>query len=253
MNNNKNNEKGLTYRLNRLAFGLFVLAGMSMFNPDASAQLSWSGSVGGAPNVAGVQYANFDSMTAGIGGTDVTTDNSNLTLTFQGTAMVANGTLSGAYAAPYIYNNNGVLFGNNQANGPDVTNYLTAGIDSVTMMFSSPQYYLGILWGSVDSYNTLSFYNGKPIPANLIGSITGSDILAGANGDQGYLGTLYENINSTTAFTSVVATSSQYAFEFDNVAFASFPVGVPEPATYALLLSGLLTAGLFKNSRKVTA
>jgi hypothetical protein len=45
------------------------------------------------------------------------------------------------------------------------------------------------------------------------------------------------NINSTLGFDSVVATSSQYAFEFDNVAYSATPV--PEPTTMiagALLL-----------------
>jgi hypothetical protein len=50
-------------------------------------------------------------------------------------------------------------------------------------------------------------------------------------------GTLYVNISFTgsDSFDKVVATSSQYAFEFDNVAFNV----VPEPSTY---VAGLLLA-----------
>ena len=68
--------------------------------------------------------------------------------------------------------------------------------------------YFGLLWGSVDNYNTLSFYNGS----TLIGTITGADITPTATGDQGVNGTFYVNLVSTTPFDRVVATSSQYAF-----------------------------------------
>jgi hypothetical protein len=48
---------------------------------------------------------------------------------------------------------------------------------------------------------------------------------------------VYVNISSTLPFNKVIATSTQYAFEFDNVAYN--PTPVPEPTTMiagALLL-----------------
>ena len=48
---------------------------------------------------------------------------------------------------------------------------------------------------------------------------------AGANGDQGVNGTYYVNINSNTFFDTVIATSTQYAFEFDNVSFNPTNIG----------------------------
>ena len=137
------------------------------------------------------------------------------------------GSQSGVYAAPYLSNGNGTLFGDPN-NGPDATTYLTTGIGSVTLTLPGEEMYLGLLWGSVDNYNTLSLYNG----ATLIGSVTGTDVTASANGDQGEFGTFYVNINSTQSFDTVVATSSSYAFEFDNVAFN--PTAVPEPSTFIL-------------------
>jgi len=138
------------------------------------------------------------------------------------------GPLANFYAEPFLSGGNGAGFGN--ANGLDTTVYLTSGItsfappSSVTLNFGAAQQYIGLLWGSIDLYNTLSFYNG----ISFLGSVTGVDVLAGANGDQGVNGTLYVNISTDAAFDSVVATSSQYAFEFDNVAFGEKPLGVPD-------------------------
>ena len=67
---------------------------------------------------------------------------------------------------------------------------------------------------------------------------------ASPNGDQGVNGTLYVNISlgapGDQAFNRVVATSSQYAFEFDNLAFSATPPAVPEPASMILFGSGLV-------------
>ena len=89
------------------------------------------------------------------------------------------------------------------------------------------------------------FYDG----ANLLFSYTGLDVDQLANGSQSAAGTLYVNIISDTAFNRVVASSTSYAFEFDNVALdniATIPTEVspiPEPHTYTLLLAGLLLVG----------
>ena len=150
--------------------------------------------------------------------------------------------LADQYAAPFLSNNNGVPFGD-PTNGPDATTYLTTGLGSVTLSLPEHEKYLGLLWGSVDGYNTLDLYDG----ATLVGSITGSEVTAGANGDQGVNGTYYVNINSTQAFDKVVARSSQYAFEFDNVAFNS--TRVPEPAGMAVLGMGLIGLGFARRRR----
>lgn len=207
----------------------------------AHAALSVSGSVGGAPT--GVTLDNLDWLTLGsAGGTNLV---SGITVNFTPNAQAVQGSVAGQYAAPFLSGGNGTGFGNpigtNQPNGVNTTTYITSGSTGATaaaaveILLPGLQKYFGLLWGSVDDYNTLSFYDG----ATLIGSITGSDVTASPNGNQGVDGTLYVNITSTLGFDRVVATSSQFAFEFDNIAFNP-TVPVPAPAALGLFGVGLL-------------
>jgi hypothetical protein len=196
-------------------------------------------STDGIPGSTGI-YLNFDSLASagGAAGGGVTVAFSG---TGAGTASLPN--ISGQYAAPFISGGNGTPFGNYQADGQDATQYLATGIGQVIMQLGGDAHYFGLLWGSVDTYNMLSFYNGN----NLLFSFSGLDVDNLANGDQGAAGTFYVNINSSIAFDKVVAASSGYAFEFDNVALSRDPVqlpvnGVPAPGTLALLGLGLLGA-----------
>lgn len=206
-----------------------------------------SASVGGAPVGAGM-YENFDNLSA-TGG-----------LSAQGILVSFSGTGAGAislpdapgyYAAPFLSGSNGTPFGDLHANGRDETRYLTTGIGEVTLQLAESHQYFGLLWGSVDDYNSLSFYSGT----TLLFSITGHDVDALANGNQGADGTWYVNINSDTPFDRVIASSTSYGFEFDNVALSMNPIGlpeigvVPEPGTLALLGLGLL-AGVVARHRQ---
>jgi hypothetical protein len=208
-------------------FGPLVVLALFLggLSPVARAGLTITASVGGAPT--GMNYASFDNLPLGnAGGVS-----SGITVSFTGDAEAAQGSLSGRYAAPYLSNRNGTLFGEPN-NGPDRTTYLTTGIGSVTLTMPGDERYLGILWGSVDSYNTLSFYNGS----TLVGSVTGTEVTSNANGDRGQFGTYYVNITSTESFDKVVAMSSSYAFEFDNVAYKIS--SIPEPSSIVLALVG---------------
>ena len=166
-----------------------------------------------------------------------------VTVSFTGDGQAVQGSQSGVYAAPYLSNGNGTLFGDPN-NGPDTTTYLSTGTGSVTLALPGEEKYVGLLWGSVDNYNTLSLYDGL----TLVGTITGTDVTADANGDQGINGTFYVNITSTESFNTVVATSSQNAFEFDNVAFN--PSAVPEPSSFILGLVGMMGAFCFTQVRR---
>ena len=127
------------------------------------------------------------------------------TISFAGKAGVYAGTAPGTAAAPWI------------ATGPDTQNYLAAEPNgNVTIQYNSNQKYFGMLWGSVDSYNTLNFYENN----TLVESISGADVTSNPNGSQTANGSYFVNVdfNGNTAFNKVVATSSTPAFEFDTVA-----------------------------------
>ena len=222
-----------------------------------------SSSLGGNPPT-GAKYVNFDDMTLGDQGTSAKARDQSqsevgtINVLFEPDAKVVKGSASGLYAVPYLSGTNGALFGNVPMTGQDETPYLTSGRDfspntgaRVELSFGSfgSQNYFGILWGSVDDYNTLEFYNGN----DLVGKITGTDVKQNANGDQGVNGTRYVNILATNGdfFTSVLAKSSNYAFEFDNVAFGV----VPEPGTLAagLLVVTVGCVNLIRRGKRLSA
>ncbi|MBK1662268.1 Npun_F0296 family exosortase-dependent surface protein [Paracraurococcus ruber] len=213
--------------------------------------LSIVSSVGGAPT--GAVRENFDDLA--LGNTSGQTTATGITVQIGGDAAIVQGSVGGRYAAPSLSGGNGAGFGPGgtaQGDGANGTAYLTTGStgtdsgSAITLLLPSAMQYFGLLWGSVDGYNTLSFFKGN----SLVGAVTGGDVAPLPNGDQGPQGTRYVNITSSTAFDRVVATSSSYAFEFDNVAFNLNPVGVPEPGTLALVAAGLLGLGAARRARR---
>jgi PEP-CTERM motif len=145
--------------------------------------------------------------------------------TFSGSGVVMNNGgqgSAGLYATPY----------------GDATNYLAVlGGGSEEIAFSGLKSSFGLYWGSVDTYNSLAFYNGD----TLVATISGADVAPPmtANGGQtDYASNGYVLLSALPQFDRVFATSSSNSFEFDNVV-----AGVPEPSTWAMLLLGFAGLG----------
>jgi hypothetical protein len=219
-------------RLVSLLASLWAFTVFALFPPAAGAGLLVNTAVGGAP--LGATYANFDNLSLGAAGGV----SGGIAVSFTSDGQTVLGAAGGLYAAPYISNSSGAPFGDPTASGPDATRYLSTGIGSVTLLLPGAMQYFGLLWGSVDTYNRLEFFSGS----SSVGFLTGLDVAASANGDQGINGTYYVNILSDLDFDRVVASSSSYAFEFDNVSFdETDPAAVTEPLSFALLGIGLFT------------
>lgn len=123
---------------------------------------------------------------------------------------------------------------NNTNNGGGVT---------ATLNFASGISAVSFLWGSPDTYNSLIVNtNGgsKTFTAAQLGlDPTGNGNVAN-----------YVNFKATgpaSAITSLTFVSSSAAFEFANVS------AVPEPGTYAMLLSGLAAVGFVTRRRRAQA
>ncbi|MDP3537777.1 MAG: PEP-CTERM sorting domain-containing protein [Azonexus sp.] len=120
--------------------------------------------------------------------------------------------------------------------------------------------YLGFYWGSIDSYNDITFYaNGVAITISKLNGFTlnssvldGSDILrfGGNSGDRANPNTnRYVNMyfDENERFDKLVMHSSQYAMEIDNVVVR---VAIPEPSVLLLIGTALLGLGFGSRSRK---
>lgn len=204
----------------------------------AKAQFTITATIGGVPTVSGATLENFDEPSPSI-------------LTLSGPAYLQTGP-SGGYGEPtppYFSGSTAAFFGESPANGYDASQFV--GIESggsATLSFSTPQYYLGLLWGSVDqdNLNFLTFYDSAN---NVIGTVGGGDIWTQFGNEPPPTGTAYVNITSTTAFSSVVATDPwgiPESFEFDDVAYAQV---VPEPSSLSLLAFGMFGIALLRRHR----
>ena len=184
----------------------------------------------------GTAVANEGTMSSQAGVTTVNFDNGALPSNFStpnaGSAMVVNGTVNGTYVEPQN----------------DTSDYLTTGTSSVTInLAAAPVNYFGLDWGTVDTYNTIALteVNGT------VDTFTGTQAAATAGIPSNGTTDAYINLfgSAGTAWKSVTLSSSNYAFEADNVAYGNV-AAAPEPATWSMLAGGLVVAGMLARRRK---
>lgn len=131
----------------------------------------------------------------------------------------------------------------------------------ITVDFSNEKTYFGLLWGSVDTYNVLTFNNVTYVNGvktiTKVAQLTGSSVISNATGDQTVGGAVWLNMNFLNGFqfnqVTFTDSPSTASFEFASistnttnvqingpgVSYSEPGIAVPEPAALALLGPGL--------------
>ena len=153
--------------------------------------------------------------------------NTTAEVTFSGIAGLYNGTVTNLAQAPSL------------PGGALATNYLMARTGgTVTMNFNAEQRYFSTIWGSVDSANSLSFYNND----TLIKTITGSMVASTYYGHTGLAGTSNVELRfSDLGYTRVVAASASSTFEFAPLSISTEAIDVAPIPLNAASIGGLLS------------
>lgn len=108
---------------------------------------------------------------------------------------------------------------------------------------------ISFYWGSIDSYNNVTFFTGTGGTGTSLGTFSGAMVPgATADGAQGTTANnrrVFFNFNGPTA-SSVVFNSTNIAFELDDIATAA----VPEPTIWATLIVGFGLVGFSLRRRR---
>lgn len=139
--------------------------------------------------------------------------------------------------------------GNPVTNGSVLISYagLLTGTDYIN--------YLGLYYGSIDTYNDLYFYSTDDGTGLPVAVVTGAYILGelgGQSGNQQGAGSnVYVNLDFTAAegFRSFRFVTTGIAVEVDNIVVGLASRQVPEPASLALLGVGLAALGLSRRRK----
>lgn len=235
---------------------LLITAGASIAKADTISASLYTPSLGSNPVVIDLFGITLNS-TVEIFGSGYTIQ---FVSPFPSGQGVVQGASSGQYAVPvagvsggqpeYLTGDYGSLLTTNIANSG---NYLSTGLGSIVITFTTPQYSFALLWGSIDTSNSLTF--------NDVGSfqVTGSELQAAAagfvsNGYQGPGGSAYVAVDTSTPFTTVTAASGVVSFEFAGVAGSNLPfTPTPEPASIWYLCGIAVGIGIIGLRRKVSS
>jgi hypothetical protein len=218
----------------KTSYILVLLAPLALSTPAHASVTVTPIGAGGVPlpSLLGFTIANFDSVPQTPYGASFPTFPQPATFSdgggsWSGTGIVmkndGEGSL-GLYAEPYN----------------DTTNYMAVlGGQSETVTYGKDYSKLGLYWGSIDTYNVITLYDGAnsvsvPVPPVANGGQFADD------SNRYFLITGFD-------FNKVGFSSTGNSFEFDNVA-----VGTPEPSTWIMMALGFAGLGYaaYRGSRR---
>ncbi|MBR1138434.1 MAG: hypothetical protein E6614_21530 [Bradyrhizobium sp.] len=195
-----------------------------------------------SPVISNQITENFDSRTAG---TLANFTNGALSFTSQN-STIQNGSVAGQFAAPYFQG------------GADTSNYLNVfgGATETIKLSNSLGTYFGLYIGSLDTYNSISFYKNN----SLIQSFSGTQIASLT----GLTASNYPNSTASNAnryvefkfdigsyFDQIVLGSGTNSLEVDNLTVGlAVTQGVPEASTWMMMILGFLSVGLIGYRRR---
>ena len=153
------------------------------------------------------------------------------------------------YVIQSVNNGVGANIPTSSGNG---TNYLSVvGNGAVTLTFAAPVKAFAFDWGSLDTYNhlTLAGVGFSAFTVSPGAYPIGNTLANGAQSGVNTNGMLVVTGNAGETFKSITLKSGSNSFEVDNLA-----VGVPEPATWALMIGGFgMAGGMLRRRRALTA
>jgi hypothetical protein len=189
-------------------------------------------------------------VTAEAPGVQATTVSGTITESFNSLPVGA----LGVYVSPVgTYQTGAQIVPPDAFGGANQTDYISVGAQSGTtsyiLDFNGLQSYFGLYWAAGDIRNRLEFFNG----GTMVGNFTVADVLVAIAGPNfaNYFGNPNTGQDGREPFVYLDFTSNALGTNFDSLRFLnnsttgfetdnhSVVAGVPEPSTYALMLTGL--------------